>query len=160
MEERNRRIAEAQFPLPGSIPYENIRCIHVPARFDGFSVIGFLNGLETHFTLQEWLAFIGAGHVFRENEVLGPQRILRAGDTISHRIPNTIEPDVDANLKVVFEDESLFIVNKPAPLPVHPSGRFNRNTALYILKKAFPDLSLRPVHRLDASTTGALIFAK
>ncbi len=67
---------------------------------------------------------------------------------------------MNADIQVLFEDEALVVVNKPAPLPMHPSGRFNRNTLTWILRQAFGLHGLRPVHRLDANTTGVAVFAK
>jgi RluA family pseudouridine synthase len=51
-------------------------------------------------------------------------------------------------------------LNKPAPLPVHPSGRFNRNTLQSILNAVYYPQKLRPLHRLDANTTGIVLFAR
>jgi len=43
---------------------------------------------------------------------------------------------------------------------MHPSGRFNRNTLVNLLKCAYSAAQLRTVHRLDANTTGVLVLAK
>jgi RluA family pseudouridine synthase len=74
--------------------------------------------------------------------------------------PDWVEPAVDSNLRVVWEDEEIVAVHKPAPLPVHPSGRFNRNTVTSLLKLIYQPDDLRVVHRLDANTTGVLVFAR
>ncbi len=50
--------------------------------------------------------------------------------------------------------------DKPAPLPLHPSGRFNRNTLQSILNQVYRPQKIRPVHRLDANTTGVVVFAR
>ncbi len=52
------------------------------------------------------------------------------------------------------------VIDKPAPLPLHPSGRFNRNTLQSILNEVYHPQKLRPVHRLDANTTGVVVFAR
>jgi len=52
------------------------------------------------------------------------------------------------------------VIDKCAPLPVHPSGRFNRNTLEGILEVAYFPEMLRPAHRLDANTTGLVVFAR
>jgi UPF0176 protein len=52
------------------------------------------------------------------------------------------------------------VIDKPAPLPIHASGRFNRNTLTWILDQVYAPQRLRPVHRLDANTTGAVLFAR
>jgi RluA family pseudouridine synthase len=45
-------------------------------------------------------------------------------------------------------------------LPLHPSGRFNRNTLQSILNQVYYPQKLRPIHRLDANTTGIIVFAR
>ena len=77
-----------------------------------------------------------------------------------HRSPATSEPDVNAAIRVLHEDEAIVVIDKPAPLPLHPSGRFNRNTLQSILNTAYHPQKLRPIHRLDANTTGIVVFAR
>jgi RluA family pseudouridine synthase len=60
----------------------------------------------------------------------------------------------------LHEDEAIVVVNKPAPLPLHPSGRFNRNTLQWILNQVYHPEKLRPVHRLDGNTTGVIVLAR
>jgi len=56
--------------------------------------------------------------------------------------------------------EGIVVVDKPAPLPLHPSGRYNRNSLQWILNRVYAPQRLRPVHRLDANTTGLVVFAR
>jgi RluA family pseudouridine synthase len=60
----------------------------------------------------------------------------------------------------MHEDDTIVVLNKPAPLPLHPSGRFNRNTLQSILNQVYHPQKLRPVHRLDANTSGITVFAR
>ena len=61
----------------------------------------------------------------------------------------------------IYEDEALIVVRKPAPLPMHASGRFHRNTLQHLMNLACePPHIPRPVHRLDANTTGIVLFAR
>jgi 23S rRNA pseudouridine1911/1915/1917 synthase len=52
------------------------------------------------------------------------------------------------------------VINKPSPLPIHPCGRFRKNTLITILKLDFPETDFKPTHRIDANTTGIIIIAK
>ena len=70
------------------------------------------------------------------------------------------EPPADRTLDVVYEDDAIRVFNKGAPLPVHPSGRYFINSMTEILKEVYPDETPRPVQRLDALTTGLVVFAK
>jgi 23S rRNA pseudouridine1911/1915/1917 synthase len=61
---------------------------------------------------------------------------------------------------LLYDDDELMIINKPAPLPMHACGRFNRNNLLYILELAFPKTDFKIIHRLDADTTGVVVLGK
>ncbi len=87
-------------------------------------------------------------------------QIVRGGEQYQHRFPETVEPDVDARVRILWEDDALVVVNKPAPLPVHPCGRFNRNTLTSFLTRVYGPSELRVVHRLDANTTGLQLLAR
>ncbi|MFM7059502.1 MAG: RluA family pseudouridine synthase [Planctomycetota bacterium] len=91
---------------------------------------------------------------------LNPLRTVREGERFDQLETHHVEPAVNAAIELLFEDDELIVLNKPAPLPVHPCGRFNRNTLRHILNIAwFPE---RPhiVHRLDAATSGVLLLCR
>ncbi|MEC8300491.1 MAG: RluA family pseudouridine synthase, partial [Planctomycetota bacterium] len=77
-----------------------------------------------------------------------------------HHQPAHIEPPVGTDLSFLYEDENWIVVNKSAPLPAHPGGRFCRNTLTYLLDQIYHPQRTRLVHRLDASTTGVMILAR
>ena len=68
------------------------------------------------------------------------------------------------NLDILFEDEYLLIVNKPAGVPIHPSMDHFKDSLSSGVKHYF-DMNnihkkIRPVNRLDKNTSGIVIFAK
>ncbi len=103
---------------------------------------------------------VSAGHILRGETPVVMQTPVRGGQQFRHLFPDWIEPDVDSNMEVLWEDRWIIAVHKPAPLPVHPSGRFNRNTLTSLLQTVYQPCDLRVVHRLDANTTGVLLFAR
>ena len=68
------------------------------------------------------------------------------------------------NLDIVYEDEWLIIVNKPAGIAVHPSLSHYSNSLSNGIRYYFDSINLkkkiRPVNRLDFNTSGLVIFAK
>jgi UPF0176 protein len=86
--------------------------------------------------------------------------VVRAGERILQIFPPDIEPEVARGIRVVWDDEALVVVEKPAPLPMHASGRYHRNTLQYLLNQVYEPKFLRPVHRLDANTRGLVLFAR
>jgi UPF0176 protein len=161
LEKRHEQIWRATHPLPGSDPYDNQRPLVVPASCDGLSLLDFLCTILRHVPRDEWAAIIASGKMLtREEQPVGPDHVVRAGERYLHLQPATREPDVNADIHIVYEDEALIVVNKPAPLPVHPSGRFNRNTLQSILHTVYSPQFPRPAHRLDANTQGLVVFAR
>jgi 23S rRNA-/tRNA-specific pseudouridylate synthase len=71
------------------------------------------------------------------------------------------EPAVNTNYRIVYEDEALLAVSKPAPLPVHAIGAYFRNSLTHLLKRDLPEAeNYRLAHRLDSETSGLLLLAK
>ena len=68
------------------------------------------------------------------------------------------------NLKIVFEDDYLLVLNKPAGYPIHPSMQHYEDSISNGVKYYFNSINLhkkiRPVNRLDKDTSGIVIFAK
>lgn len=160
---RNKRLeklAEVIDPLPGSIAYENVLPLNVEKRYDQLTLLEFLIQRHPHLEEAYWREECDSGKIHRDGEPVFGDLIVRAGNQFAHLIPATVEPQVNTDIEILHEDDSLVVVSKPAPLPVHPSGRFNRNTLQWILGEVYYPLRLRPAHRLDANTTGVVVFCK
>ena len=159
--ELHQAIAQITDPLPGSIPLENRRPVNVPAIYDGCNLLETLIGLFPQVTAAAWEARCDAGRFMNYGgTVRGKNHIVRSGERVVQVFPPDVEPPVSAAIRVIYEDEAVVVVNKPAPLPMHASGRFHRNTLQYILNEVYAPKYPRPVHRLDANTTGLVVFAR
>ena len=174
--ERERHQAELKrlsHPLPGSQPYTNQRPLNVPSDCDGKTVLGFLTTILPQISSGEWVEICRDGRLRKrvragvrdllnlENTApVSPEDSVRAGDRFLHVEAAVVDPDVNADIRILHEDEAIIVVHKPAPLPMHPCGRFHRNTLLYMLGQVYQPQSPRPVHRLDANTTGIVVLAR
>ena len=93
---------------------------------------------------------------------------IKDGDEISIIIDfeednsNIVPTKMD--LSILYEDEALLIIDKPAGIPVHPSILHYDNSLSNGIKYYFDNIKLnkkiRPVNRLDRNTSGIVIFAK
>jgi 23S rRNA pseudouridine1911/1915/1917 synthase len=115
--------------------------------------------------------FIDAGYV-RVNGVTGRAKTpLRQGDAVElwmpppEPLPYLVAQPIP--LAVLFEDEHLIVIDKPAGLTVHPAPGNRDGTLVNGLLHHCPDLpgiggEMRPgiVHRLDKDTTGCIVIAK
>lgn len=70
----------------------------------------------------------------------------------------------DIGLDIVYEDDSILVINKPAGLVVHPAAGHARGTLVNALLSHAPELSQLPragiVHRLDMDTSGIMVVAR
>lgn len=110
-------------------------------------------------------AAVKEGRVTLNHSVSKPSRLLKENDKVYVLSVRKEEPPVDFNFKVLYEDETLLIVDKPGNLPVHPSGRYFFNTLLSQLRVVntnevdqTKDFFL--VHRIDRETSGVLAIGK
>ena len=159
--ELHEAIAKTTDPLPGSIPLENRRPVNVPAIYDGCTLLETLIGLFPQVSAGEWEARCDAGRfVNYGGTVRGKDHIVCGGERVVQVFPPDVEPPVSAAIRVIYEDEAVVVIHKPAPLPMHASGRFHRNTLQFILNEVYAPKYPRPVHRLDANTTGLVVFAR
>ncbi len=115
-------------------------------------------------------ALIDAGAVLVNGERGKPSAKLRLGDRLAIAIPpavsSTLQPE-RGDLKILYEDECLLVVSKPAGIVVHPGAGKARGTLAAVLLDHCGTLSqiggvTRPgiVHRLDKGTSGLLVVAK
>lgn len=115
---------------------------------------------------------IKLGFVQVNAETIKPNYKVRPNDEIVVSLPepprdNEVVPE-DIPLNIVFEDEYLLVVNKPAGMVVHPAYQNWSGTLVNALSYHFtqlpemPDNEGRPglVHRIDKDTSGLLVIAK
>ncbi|MBP3760965.1 MAG: RluA family pseudouridine synthase [Ruminococcus sp.] len=84
------------------------------------------------------------------------------GDTIVLRISDDkfLEPNGNLDIPTAYEDDNIIVFNKPAGIPVHPSLKHHNDTLGNYFAYLFPELTYRPVHRLDNYTSGLCMVAK
>ena len=174
IESRHAEIQRITTPLPGSEPYLNRRPLNVPQRCANMTMIEFLVDLHPQVGRDEWLRRIADSTIVPTEPVrrrrrpkwvpeplpLSPERIVREGERFDQLAPMSVEPEVAADICVIHEDDEFIILSKPAPLPVHACGRFNRNTLRNILNLVWFPCRPHIVHRLDANTSGIMVLCK
>ena len=104
----------------------------------------------------------------RNGQRIGGREHLLAGDHFRVRLLETVDSDgivpVSMPLSILYEDEDILVINKPADMPVHPSiGNYTNTLANGVA--AYLDAKdehspFRCINRLDRDTSGALILAK
>jgi len=141
-------------------PAEQIYESYLPGKYIGYTVESYFTDRFSYLSREEWVDRILDGRITVNSERVHPDSLLKEHDYIVTRMGVREEPPADRTLDVVYEDDAIRVFNKGAPLAVHPSGRYFKNSLTEILKAAYPDETPRPVQRLDALTTGLVVFAK
>ncbi len=133
----------------------------VPPPLKGERVDAYLVSRLRGYSRSRVQKLIQEGKVRVRGRMAKPAARVDGGDTVIVLYPRIAEaPCAVERLEVVFEDESLLAVAKPAGMLSHPTHKVIRNTATAVLKAQFPGMSLRLAHRLDRETSGVLLFSK
>ena len=136
----------------------------------GARLDAWLAGASPELSRARIQALIREGRGTVAGQPARPSARVRTGQEVVLDVPPPVravpEPE-DIPLTVVYEDEDLLVIDKPAGLVVHPGPGTPRGTLVNALLGQVRDLSgvggvLRPgiVHRLDKGTSGLLLVAK
>jgi len=142
----------------------------IKVEITGIRLDKYLSELYADYSRTYLQNLINEGNIRINGLSVKPGRKLETGDEIQVNIPplkpGNILPEA-VPLKIVYENDDLIVVDKPAGLTTHPSPGQTTNTLINALLFYYPKLSelgdtLRPgiVHRLDKDTSGLLIIAK
>ncbi len=131
-------------------------------RFD--AVLAELFPSYSRSRLSSW---IKSGEVLLDGRQVRPRDPVHGGETVAlHAIPDVqthSEPE-DIPLQVLFEDDHVIVIDKPAGLVVHPGAGNPDGTLVNALLHRHPDLNALPragiVHRLDKDTSGVMVVAR
>lgn len=124
---------------------------------EGRTLLGYLSERYRHSTASEWQRRIEDGLVLVEGAPARADRELAAGETLVWSRPPWREPFAPTSFAILYEDEDVLGVAKPAGLPTLPGGSFLENTLLARVRRRSPDAS--PLHRLGRGTSGIVLFA-
>lgn len=137
---------------------------------DGERLDAFLAARLDDLSRSRAAQLIEDGHVTVNERIPKKSEKLSAGDIVLVTMPelqqSTVTPE-DIPLNIVYQDEDIVVVDKPAGLVVHPAVGHPKGTLVNALLHHIKDLSgiggvARPgiVHRLDRDTSGLIIVAK
>lgn len=148
----------------------NVKKDNPEIRLDKFLVREFFS-----HSRGEIIRNIRAGNVLVNNKKVKPSYILRRGDAISSKLKVRSEkliPNRNIRIEIIYKDENIIVINKPAGLQVHPDKNESKNTLVNWLIHKFPEVinvhddsaeaNFRPgiVHRLDKDTSGVVVTAR
>ncbi|MDG1839194.1 MAG: RluA family pseudouridine synthase [Dehalococcoidia bacterium] len=128
-----------------------------------------LTSLLTEYSRSEIQRLIQAGNVKIDGKIINsPGHIAKHGVAIDFLSPPDAENQMPTPfIAILYEDEDIAVLNKPAGVIIHPTANQRSGTLLDFIKKKYPEINSigetkRPgiVHRLDQDTTGVLAVAR
>jgi 23S rRNA pseudouridine1911/1915/1917 synthase len=140
----------------------------VPGEFAGQRLDAALASMFPDYSrsrLQQW---IRDGQVLLDGEIVKPRTRLAGDEVLQMHVQQEPPPErllpQDIPVDIVFEDEDIIVLNKPAGLVVHPAAGHADGTLVNALLHFDAGLARIPragiVHRLDKDTTGLMVVAR
>ena len=130
----------------------------------------FLASRETDLSRAQIAGLVAGGLVKVDGAIVKSSYRLRGGETVEMEMlppqPTGVSPQ-EIPLSVIYEDEDILVIDKPAGMVVHPAPGHRRDTVANALLARLPGIEevgdeQRPgiVHRLDMDTSGLMVAAK
>lgn len=148
---------------------EKEQVVHLQVDETGQRLDRYLTRMLPDVSRSQAQRLIREGLITLDGKTVKAGTLVKAGMQVVVHIPHAVPDDVLAQpmpLDVVYEDEDLLVVNKPAGMVVHPAHGHPEGTLVNALLARYPNLAAgdaaRPgiVHRLDRDTSGLMVVAK
>jgi 23S rRNA pseudouridine1911/1915/1917 synthase len=150
------------------MPTDSLQSLCVSEVQRGIRLDQFLSAQSDRLSRSGWKALILSGGVKVNGAVAKPNYKVKAGEEVSWMIADAEESAAvvaePIDFAVLYEDESLLVLNKPAGLVVHPGAGVTHGTLVSGLLYHGPEFGhverAGIVHRLDRETSGVMVVAK
>ncbi|HFX1372496.1 TPA: 23S rRNA pseudouridine(1911/1915/1917) synthase RluD [Pseudomonas aeruginosa] len=143
------------------------RAAEVPFELGGQRLDQIAAQLFPEHSRSRLAGWIKDGRLTVDGAVLRPRDIVHSGAQLVLEAEQEAQGEwlaQDIELEIVYEDEHILVIDKPAGLMVHPAAGHQDGTLLNALLYHVPDIANVPragiVHRLDKDTTGLMVVAK
>ena len=127
----------------------------------------FASSVFSDFSRANVQRFIEAGELTVNGQAVKPKYAIRMGDvlTLDTVLENhSVDLPEDIAIDVVYADDAVLVINKPAGMVVHPGAGNRTGTLVNALLFHYPEQAHLPraglVHRIDKDTTGLLVIAR
>jgi 23S rRNA pseudouridine1911/1915/1917 synthase len=162
------------FPSTPPVPYSPVLHITAPAEAENLRLDLFLVSQFSGVSRSAIQRAINNGDLRVNGKTVKPSHRITTGEVIAGELPSAPVIDAvpeDIPLDIVYEDEEIIVINKPAGIVTHPGAGATSGTLANALVFYFNQTSHQPprrggtsrpgiVHRLDVGTSGLIVVAK
>lgn len=119
----------------------------------------YLSNRFSYYSRNEWRSLIESALLKLNDKKVSYKKKIKKNDVVSHIVFYLKEPHVENDVKILYDDKDLIIVNKPPNLPVIPAGKYYYNTLYTIICKKLGD-KLKLLNRIDRETSGCIALSR
>jgi 23S rRNA pseudouridine1911/1915/1917 synthase len=148
---------------PGYDPNAVVLTFAVPNELDAQRLDRFVQWRIPRLTRSRAAEIVNACAVLPDGQKRHASDRVFAGEVVVLVRERFEEPYAPTELGVLYEDEAILAIDKPAGLPVHPSATYHHNTLTSLLTKRYGGEGVRApqiAHRLDKETSGIVVCAR
>ncbi len=150
-------------PPPGFDPDGVVLTFRVPKEYAGLRLDRFIQNRIPRLSRTRAQEIIKSCACREDGSRRKPSEIVRAEEVVMLVRERFVEPETPREYGILYQDEAVLAVDKPAGLPMHPTATYHKNTLSYLLRERYaPDGGRGPqiAHRLDRETSGVVICAR
>ncbi|GIY36541.1 RNA pseudouridylate synthase domain-containing protein 2 [Caerostris extrusa] len=141
-------------------PYNFKHSTYCKGRWVNRTLIDVYSNDFSLFPKEEIERRISTGILKVNGKIVNYDYKLKHSDVLSSEVHRHELPILAWAIEVIFEDDDVLVINKPASMPVHPCGLYRYNSAIFVAEHQLKLKILHVIHRLDRLTSGVIIFAK
>jgi len=108
----------------------------------------------------QWRGLLDQGLIKVDDVVVTMDCVLQLGQVVDYTVPDYQEDEVDTRWTLIWQNEHIAAVHKPANLPVSRTTRNVYNTLIQLLRRQSPWPDAHLLHRLDLETSGILLIGQ
>ncbi|KNA23670.1 hypothetical protein SOVF_021940 [Spinacia oleracea] len=141
-------------------PYYFRFICHVKNRWAGKTIVDLFTDEFKGRNYDYYERAVKCGRIQVDGKNVSIHYRVKTSETISHFVHRHEPPVMACDVSVLHEEEDVLTVCKPASVPVHACGQYQKNTVVGILEAEHGLAPLFPIHRLDRLVSGLLILAR
>lgn len=126
---------------------------------EGQTLLQALEPAIPYLSAGQWRDLMLRSHIKLNGAAQTTNILLKEGDEIVYVVPNYEEAEVNTGWKLLWHNEHLAAIHKPANLPVSRTTRNVYNTLIQLLRRESPWPDAHLLHRLDLETSGVVLIA-
>ncbi|XP_070574843.1 pseudouridylate synthase RPUSD2-like [Ptychodera flava] len=141
-------------------PYYYTFSTHCKGRWVGITLHEVFRREFRSESPEYYAAAINSGMITVNGRKASLDYVMKNNDFMRSRVHRHEPPVTGKAINIIECNQDILVINKPASIPVHPSGRYRHNTIMFLLGKELNFRNLHTIHRLDRLTSGLLMFAR